>query len=70
MVVNNRDDFLDALKREEFDLILSDNSLPGFDGVEAIKMLRKRLPHVPVITVSGADSEAQAREALQAGATA
>lgn len=70
VVAKNLDEMLRAIERHEFDLILSDHFLPGFDGVEAFELARERLPLVPFIRVSGADSEVEVRAALDAGIAA
>ena len=51
------------------DVILSDYSLPAFDGLAAMNMARQRFPEVPVIIVSGAIGEEVAIETLKNGAT-
>lgn len=52
-VVTTGDDYLVALKSGEFDLILSDSGIPGFDGVSALKAARREYPDTPFIFVSG-----------------
>ena len=61
--------FLAALETCTFDLILSDYSLPSFDGLSALAIVRANWPHIPCIFVSGAIGEDQAVETLRAGAT-
>ena len=51
--VHNRHDFVAALERGGIDLILSDFSLPAFDGLSAIATARAGWPDLPVILVSG-----------------
>jgi signal transduction histidine kinase/CheY-like chemotaxis protein len=46
-------DYLSALERSKFDLILSDSGLPGYDGREALAAARERCPEVPFIVLSG-----------------
>ena len=58
----------DALDNFAPDLILSDYALPGFGGMDALKVARQRRPDTPFIFVSGAISEARAIEALTQGA--
>lgn len=62
----------DALSRalDEFQphLILSDLSLPGYSGHEALALVRQRSPATPFIFVSGTIGEETAIEALQQGA--
>ena len=68
-VVSDRASFIAALERGRFDLILSDYSLPTFDGFTALKIVRERAPGVPFIIVSGTLGEETAIDSLQAGAT-
>ncbi|MEA4908489.1 MAG: GAF domain-containing protein [Chloroflexi bacterium] len=57
-----------ALGQQPFDLILADNSLPGFDGRSALALARELVPDVPFIFVSGTLGEEVAIEALKNGA--
>jgi len=61
--------FLKALDDFCPDLILSDYSLPSFDGLSALKIARETCPEVPFIFVSGALGEELAIELLKQGAT-
>jgi two-component system, NarL family, sensor histidine kinase UhpB len=67
--VETREDFVAALKSGDFELILSDYSLPSFDGLYALKLAKEIRPEVPFILVSGAIGEERAIEALKSGAT-
>jgi PAS domain S-box-containing protein len=55
--VDSREAFEAALTRKDFDLILADYSLPGFDGVSALELARSRCPEVPFILLSGPGGE-------------
>lgn len=68
-VVCERGEFLDALASMRPDIVLSDVSLPGFSGHEALRLLREQDPHLPFIFLSGTISEDTAIEAVRAGAT-
>jgi PAS domain S-box-containing protein len=61
-------DFLAALKRTSFDLILADYSLPSFDGLSALKLTQQRAPDVPFLFLSGTLGEDAAIESLKKGA--
>ncbi len=66
--VESREEFLDALTRT-WDLVISDYHLPGFTGVEALRLLRERAPSAaPFILVSGQIGEDTAVEAKRNGA--
>jgi PAS domain S-box-containing protein len=67
--VKTKQDYQSELERGAFDLILSDYSLPRFDGLTALAMARKQHPNKPVIFVSGTMGEDAAIESLRRGAT-
>jgi PAS domain S-box-containing protein len=57
-----------ALTRSEWDIIVGDNSMPGFSGTEALAIVRARGLDIPFIFVSGTMGEDLAATALEAGA--
>jgi signal transduction histidine kinase len=67
-LVQSRAGFIEALQDESLDLILSDYSLPQFDGLSAVEIVRERRPELPVILVSGSLGEERAIDALKSGA--
>src|ERR1700722_433487 len=67
--VSNKLSFETALAREPFDLILSDHSIPGYDGFTALRFAQETHPLTPVIMLSGTLDDAQAVESLKSGAT-
>jgi DNA-binding NtrC family response regulator len=58
-----------ALHDKNFDLILADYSLPGFDGISALELAKEMRPNVPFIFVSGHLGEELAIDTLKRGAT-
>jgi PAS domain S-box-containing protein len=67
--VSRRNEFCAGLERANLDLILSDFTMPGFDGLSALEIARKHRPDVPFIFLSGTIGEELAVEALKEGAT-
>jgi PAS domain S-box-containing protein len=67
--VDTEAQYLDMLSHREFDLIVSDFSLPSFDGSAALKYARDLRPEVPFIFVSGTIGEEAAITSLLNGAT-
>jgi two-component system cell cycle sensor histidine kinase/response regulator CckA len=68
-LVSNRLSFEAEVARQPFDLILSDHSIPGYDGFSALRCAQGIQPLTPVIMLSGTLDDAQAVESLKSGAT-
>jgi diguanylate cyclase (GGDEF)-like protein len=66
--VETEADMRKALHEFEPTIILSDFSLPGFDGMSALTVAREMCPQVPFIFVSGTIGEERAINALLCGA--
>src|SRR5689334_17527000 len=67
--VETREDYLRALSQHPPELILSDYSLPGFNGNDALDLALERTPEIPFIFVTGTMGEEVAIETLKSGAT-
>jgi PAS domain S-box-containing protein len=67
--VDSRAEFVAALERKDFDLILCDYTIPGFSGLDALFLAREKCPETPFLFVSGTIGEDTAIEALKKGAT-
>ena len=65
--VATEDAFRDALLSAP-DLIISDCTLPGFNGIAAFSIAAAVTPEIPFVFVSGTLGDEQAREALKHGA--
>jgi signal transduction histidine kinase len=52
--VSTGPEYVSALDAKQFDVILSDSGLPGYDGRDALAAAHERCPGVPFIVVSGA----------------
>ncbi len=67
-LVDNRKDFLEGLKSFAPDIIISDYTLPRFDGMSALQIRNELAPHIPFILVTGSINEEIAVECMKAGA--
>ncbi|HXH98970.1 MAG TPA: response regulator [Sphingobacteriaceae bacterium] len=68
-IVQARDTFEIALDTFKPDIILSDYSLPSFDGVSAFRIKQSIYPDIPFIIVSGIIGEESAVELIKNGVT-
>src|SRR5258705_6819606 len=57
-----------SLETKSWDVILSDWSLPTFDALGALAVMKECAPDLPFIIVSGTIGEEAAVEAMRAGA--
>src|SRR5205085_11180749 len=62
-------EFEAALEKQNWNLVISDFSLPAFDGLKALTMTREKLGDMPFILFSGTIGEETAVECLKRGAT-
>jgi len=58
----------EALARREWEIIISDYSMPGFGAIPALALLHEMGVEIPFVVVSGTIGEESAVEALRAGA--
>jgi two-component system sensor histidine kinase UhpB len=68
-IVETREDYGKALDEFNPDIILSDYSLPSFDGIHAFAMRQEKAPEIPFIFVSGAIGEENSVELIKSGVT-
>lgn len=66
--VQNAMDLRAALLRAEWDIILSDFSMPGFTALDALEVLKETGLDIPFIVVSGSIGEDEAVMVMKAGA--
>ncbi|HEX3236179.1 MAG TPA: PAS domain S-box protein [Gemmatimonadales bacterium] len=67
--VDTRESFVQELADFRPDVILSDYTLPRFDGMSALAVARQRAPSVPFLIVTGSVNEETAVGCMKAGAT-
>ncbi|MBB6097725.1 signal transduction histidine kinase [Deinobacterium chartae] len=67
--VDTEEDFRRSLHEFQPHIVLSDYSLPDFDGLSAFDYVREHYPHTPFLIVTGAMGEEVAIETLKRGVT-
>jgi len=63
------DGLLDLAFSGEWDIIISDISMPGAGGLEALYIIKQKLPHTPVLLLSIYPEDQYAGNVLAAGAS-
>jgi len=59
---------LSLVRAKRFDVVLLDINMPGMDGIETCKTMRRLAPRIPILMLSVRDSEDDKVAALDAGA--
>ncbi|MGH7952727.1 MAG: PAS domain S-box protein [Limisphaerales bacterium] len=67
-LAKSKEEFSNALRCAKFDLIISDYTLPSYDGLNALSMARELHPEIPFIFFSGTIGEDVAVDSLKHGA--
>ncbi|MCK4786068.1 MAG: response regulator [Desulfobacteraceae bacterium] len=67
IVAESGEEAIDKIK-ENPDVVILDIKMPGIDGHEALKEIKKLSPDLPVIMLTGHGSEKAAKEGIEFGA--
>jgi len=65
--VETAEEGLEALRSQEYDIIITDYKLPGMDGIEFLKQIQTSQQNAKKIMITAYKSEALIREAKKAG---
>ncbi|MES2762658.1 MAG: PAS domain S-box protein [Bacteroidota bacterium] len=68
IVVDNKADFENALETFSPDIVLSDHSLPSFNSIEALHIVKEKQLHIPFILITAAMTDEFAVEIMREGA--
>lgn len=67
VVVGSGQGAIQAVRRNHFDLILMDISMPGMSGIEATTEIRKFNADIPIISLSATSVDSEVKVALDSG---
>lgn len=59
---------IQALRNEDFDVVILDLKLEDMDGIDVLKIMKKMVPDVHIIMLTGHGSEEAARQGIREGA--
>ncbi|MCR4288755.1 MAG: response regulator [Candidatus Scalindua sp.] len=68
IVANNGEDAIEKVKNEKPDAMLLDIRMPGIEGIEVLKRIRKFDKDIGIIMVTAVKEEHIGKEALKSGA--
>jgi DNA-binding NtrC family response regulator len=67
--VSSADQALEAVKKYDFDLLLIDVKMPKHDGFFLMREIKKEVPEMPVVIMSGYPTPETIAQVLKSGAT-
>src|SRR5690606_26744561 len=67
-VTDNGESALQLVRENNFDLVILDVRMPGMDGMETLKEMRKVRPHLVVLIITAHGNNQLAVEAMRLGA--
>ncbi|CUB03005.1 sigma-54-dependent transcriptional regulator [Marinomonas fungiae] len=67
-MVESSEDAILALRRQNFDMVVSDVNLPGMDGYGLLQHVMEHFPELPMMLMTAYGDIAQAVEAMRSGA--
>jgi len=68
LVAETRSQYLTIIEEGNFDVILSDNNIPGFCGEAALEIAHEKFPQVPFVLISANNNEKEKNVYLENGA--
>lgn len=66
--VSSWDEFIQRLKAEPFDVVLTDFNIAGIQGLDVLEHVRRHHPNIPVIILTGTGTEEIAARSIKDGA--
>lgn len=64
----NSKECLEILAQKDMDVVILDIKMPGIDGIEALREIKRKFPLVEVIMLTGHDTTESALEGMKIGA--
>ena len=59
---------IQILRKNDFDVVVLDLKMEDMDGIEVLKVIKRMIPNLPVIILTGHGSQTAAREGVLFGA--
>jgi len=59
---------IQILRKQDFDVVVLDLKMEDMDGIEVLKIIKRMVPDLPVILLTGHGSQTAAKEGILAGA--
>ena len=64
LTANNGYDAIELLKKNDIDLVLLDENMPGISGLETLNIVKNLRPETPVVMITKSEEEAIMEDAI------
>ena len=64
VTINNGADAIELVRSQPFDIVFLDEQMPGVSGVEALEVIKREFPNLPVVMITKSEEERIMEEAI------
>lgn len=64
VTINNGADAIELVRSKPFDIVFLDEQMPGVSGVEALEVIKREFPNLPVVMITKSEEERIMEEAI------
>lgn len=64
VTANNGSDAIDLVRAQRFDIVFLDEQMPGISGIEALEVIKREFPNMPVVMITKSEEERIMEDAI------
>ena len=64
VTANNGSDAIDNVRQRHFDIVFLDEQMPGISGIEALEVIKREYPNLPVVMITKSEEERIMEDAI------
>lgn len=64
VTANSGSDAIDLVRERPFDIVFLDEQMPGISGIEALEVIKRELPNLPVVMITKSEEERIMEDAI------
>ncbi|MBQ0129395.1 MAG: response regulator, partial [bacterium] len=64
VTTNNGSDAIDLVREQHFDIVFLDEQMPGISGIEALEVIKRDYPNLPVVMITKSEEERIMEDAI------
>ena len=64
VTANNGSDAIELVRQQPFDIVFLDEQMPGVSGIEALEVIKREHPNLPVVMITKSEEERVMEDAI------